>query len=179
MDGGFEVGKALMSGHAHLQELSRRTNIPQTTLRRVLDELLSKKILDYSIKGRNKIFKLTNNLESKFFVQMIENYNRLKLISSYPDLSIIFEDILDNIDCPLIILFGSYAKFRAKKDSDIDIYLETRSKAEKQKIESINSRINAKIGCFDPNNNLIKEIIKNHIIIRGVELFYEKNKLFM
>src|SRR3989344_3478880 len=48
----------------------------------------------------------------------------------------------------LIILFGSYAKGIPKENSDIDLYMET------------------------------KENIKNHVIIKGTELYYEKLKFF-
>ena len=78
----------------------------------------------------------------------------------------------------MIILFGSYAKGIAKKESEIDIYIETTNNSIKERIKSINSRINVKIGKFDANSLLIKEIIKNHVILRRVEQFYEKSRFF-
>ena len=48
----------------------------------------------------------------------------------------------------------------------------------KNKIKELNSKLSIKIGEFDLNSLLIKEIIKNHVIIRGVEDYYEKNKIF-
>ena len=78
----------------------------------------------------------------------------------------------------MIVLFRSYAKGHPKKDSDIDIYLETTNNKIKPKIQELNSKINIKVGKFDINSLLVKEIIKNHVIIRGVEDFYEKNKFF-
>jgi len=45
-------------------------------------------------------------------------------------------------------------------------------------VESIHSRIKVKFGDFDLSSNLIKEIIKNHVILKGVEEFYEKTKFF-
>ena len=74
----------------------------------------------------------------------------------------------------LIILFGSYAKGLARKDSDIDIYIETKNRNVKKEIEDIHTKINVKIGTFDSNSSLIKEIIKDHIIIKGIEDFYDK-----
>ena len=79
-------------------------------------------------------------------------------------------------DEKLIMLFGSYAKGLAKKDSDIDIYIETKSRSVKKIIEETHSKINVKIGTFDPMSPLIKEIIKNHVIIRGIEAFYDMLK---
>ena len=78
----------------------------------------------------------------------------------------------------MIILFGSYAKGNEKSDSDIDIYLETINNKVKNKVKEINSRLSIKIGEFDLNSLLIKEIIKNHVIIRGLEEYYERNNFF-
>ena len=78
----------------------------------------------------------------------------------------------------MIILFGSYAKEISKTDSDIDVYLETEDNILKNKVKEINSRLSIKTGKFDVKSLLIKEIIKNHVIIRGLEDFYERTDLF-
>jgi hypothetical protein len=48
----------------------------------------------------------------------------------------------------------------------------------KQELEQLNSMLSVKIGEFDRSNPLIKEIEKNHIIIRGAENYYEKIEFF-
>ena len=78
----------------------------------------------------------------------------------------------------MIILFGSYAKGNEKPDSDIDTYLETTDNKIKDKIKELNSKLSIKIGKFDLDSLLIKEIIKNHIILRGVEEYCERNNFF-
>ena len=85
-----------------------------------------------------------------------------------------YRDILKTTGEELIVLFGSYAKGLEKKDSDIDIYIETKSRNVKQVVEEIHSKINVKIGTFDIKSPLIKEIIKDHVILRGIEVFYDK-----
>ena len=77
-------------------------------------------------------------------------------------------------DEKLIVLFGSYAKNLAKKDSDIDIYIETKNRNIKKVVEEIHPKINVKIGPFDLKSPLIREIIKDHVIIRGLEEFHGK-----
>ena len=44
----------------------------------------------------------------------------------------------------------------------------------KEEIASVHSKIKVKIGEFDLGSPLIKEIVKNHVILRGVEELYEK-----
>ncbi|MBU0959512.1 MAG: nucleotidyltransferase domain-containing protein, partial [Nanoarchaeota archaeon] len=90
----------------------------------------------------------------------------------------IVEKIQKDKKIKLAILFGSYVKGLEKKDSDIDIYIETNNKKVKQDLELIDSKINVKIGKYDKENLLIKEIEKDHVIIKGVEEFYERNNFF-
>ena len=85
-----------------------------------------------------------------------------------------FNNYFNVIDEKLIVLFGSYAKGLANKNSDIDIYIETKNRNVKKLVENVNSKINVKIGSFNIDSPLIKEIIKNHVIIKGIEVFYDK-----
>ena len=75
-------------------------------------------------------------------------------------------------------MFGSYAKGIAKQDSDIDVYMDIMKNKLKQDIEKIDSRLSVKIGNYEKSNLLIKEIDKNHILIKGIEEYYEKNGFF-
>ena len=76
------------------------------------------------------------------------------------------------------MVFGSYAKDTANSKSDVDIYIETEDKKIKTEIESISSKVSVKIGKYDKSSLLIKEIEDNHIIIKGVEKFYENRGFF-
>ncbi|MEK6878509.1 MAG: nucleotidyltransferase domain-containing protein, partial [Nanoarchaeota archaeon] len=132
----------------------------------------------YKNEGKNKIFFIKNNLKAKNYIYSAEIHKLNKLLKKHPELSIIFEDIKKTFTKGLIILFGSYAKGNSKQDSDIDIYLETNNNKIKEKIKEINSRLSLKIGKFDTKSLLVKEIIKNHMIIRGLEEFYERVDFF-
>ena len=177
-DIGLEIILVLIRGKSHLREIARTLKESHATVLRKLNYLVSMQILDYKIEGRNKVFFIKNNLNSKNFVYSAEIYKLSKLIEKYPELGVILEDIKNSLPELMIILFGSYAKGIAKQESDIDIYIETANSSIKEKIKSINSKINVKIGKFDTNSLLIKEIIKNHVILRGVEQFYEKSRFF-
>ena len=135
-------------------------------------------MLDYKKEGKNKVFFIRKNLQAKNYVFNAERYKMIKLLKTYSELNVIIDDLLKKSDEKLVVLFGSYAKFIANKESDIDIYAETRGRKLKEKLESANSKIKVKIGSFDLESTLIKEIVKNHIILKGVEEFYEKTKFF-
>jgi predicted nucleotidyltransferase len=169
----LEIVLILLKGKTHLREISRLISVPHATLMRKLNRLVDEGVLDYILEGRNKLFFLKKNLKSKNYIFNAERYKLIKLLNKYPKLSTIFDEILNKNNNSLIILFGSYAKFSAGSKSDIDIYIDG-TKKNKEELEEINSKIRVKIGHFDKDSLLIKEIIKNHIILKGVETFYEK-----
>ena len=119
-----------------------------------------------------------SNLISKSYILNAENYKLAKVLNKHPELEPIFQDIIKKSKCSLIILFGSYAKGTSKKESDIDIYIDTINPKIKKEVEKIYDLINVKIGKFNQKDLLIKEIIKNHAIIKGNEEYYEKIKFF-
>lgn len=162
----------------HVRAMAKIVNQPHANISRAMKKLLKKNIVNFKFEGKNKIFRLKKGIESLNYVYMAEHFKLLKLFEKYPSLSVITESILSKTDEKLILIFGSFAKFSAKKDSDIDIFIETTKRKVKTKVGNINSRLSVKIGRFDKNNLLIKEIIKNHVIVRGVGYYYEKNKIF-
>jgi predicted nucleotidyltransferase len=175
----LEIILTLIKEESHLREIARNIGESHSTVLRKINELLKENILDYKQKGKNKVFFIKNNLKSKNYVYSAEIYKLNKLLKKHPELSIIFEEIKNNFKNGMIILFGSYAKGNEKKESDIDIYIETRDNKIKNNIKEISSKLSIKIGEFDTNSLLIKEIIKNHVIIRGIEEFYTKNEFFV
>jgi predicted nucleotidyltransferase len=168
----------LLKQYYHVRGLAKALDESHATVLRKLNNLLKYNVVDYKKQGKNKIFFLKKNLLSKDYILQAEIYKLNMLLSRHPDLMIILEEVLKKSDEKLIILFGSYAKFRAKKESDIDIYIETENRNIKKAVDNIHSKISVKIGPFDKSSNLIKEIIKDHVIIRGYEEFYEKKQLF-
>ena len=168
----------LLKNRIHLREIARVLNEAHSTVLRKINNLVKENILDYKREGKNKTFFIKNNLNAKNYIYSAEIYKLNKLLRKHPELSIIFEDVKKSFPKGLIILFGSYAKGNPKLDSDIDIYLETNNNQLKNKVKEVNSKLNIKIGKLDTKSLLIKEIIKNHIIIRGLEDFYERINFF-
>jgi predicted nucleotidyltransferase len=172
----LEIILVLLKGENHLRGTAKQLNESHSTVLRKLNRLAAESVLDYKMEGKNKVFFIRKNLQAKNYVFNAERYKLIKLLKRYPKLDVIMDDILKATKERLIVIFGSYAKFMAKKDSDVDLYVETRNRDVKDQIESIHSRIKVKFGDFDLSSNLIKEIIKNHVILKGVEEFYEKTK---
>ena len=174
----LEIVLSLLKENCHARALAKILNTNHTTILRKLKELLRENVLDFKEEGKNKIYFLKKTSESKANVFMAEQYKLTRTLKKYSFLRILIDKIQVNKKISLAILFGSYSKGIAKKNSDIDVYIETTNKKIKQDLESLNSKLNIKIGKYNKDNLLVKEIEKNHVIMKGVELFYERNKFF-
>jgi len=170
----LDIIEVLLKSANHVRGIARKLNESHSTISRKLDNLKKENAIDSKTEGKNKIFFLKHTLITKNLILQEELHKLTKLLRHQPELSVIFEEILKKTDEKLIILFGSYAKGLAKKDSDIDIYIETKNRNVKKAIGDIHSKLSVKIGIFDAASPLIKEIIKDHVIIRGIEAFYDK-----
>lgn len=174
----LEIILVLLRGAAHLRQIARILSKSHTTVLRRINSLMEENALDYSREGKNKVFYVRNNQIAGNYAHSAELYKFSKLLKGYPELNIICADLRKMIPEGMIILFGSYAKGTAKQDSDIDIYAERAQSRQKNKIAETHPNLSVKSGVFDTKSLLIREIVKDHIIIRGVEEFYEKTGFF-
>ena len=170
----LDIIELLLRADNHVRGIAKKLGESHSTILRKLNNLQKENVIDSRKEGKNKIFFFKKNLVAKTYILQAEVHKLTKLLRQNPELSIIFEEIVKKTDEKLIVLFGSYAKGLAKKDSDIDIYIETKSRSVKKIVEEIHSKINVKMGTFDIKSPLIKEIIKDHVILRGIEVFYDK-----
>lgn len=168
---------ALLKTENHIRGLAKAVHTNQTTIARKVQELHKNNVVDFKYEGKNKVVFLKKSLEAKQCVYHAEAQKLLDTIKKYPYLRRIIELIQKNEKIHLAILFGSYAKGTANKESDIDIYVSTVNTKLREEIGLIDTRISVKIGKYNSNSLLIKEIEKNHAIIKGVEAYYEKNKI--
>ncbi len=174
----LEIVNELLGKPQHIRALAIKVGTNHTTIIRKIRELYNENVLDYKEEGKNKTYFLKKTPEAKNYAFMAETYKLNQILKKYPSLRNVLDKTQKNKKIKMAVLFGSYAKGLAKKESDIDIYIDASSLSLRQEIEKINSKLSVKIGKYDKNSPLIKEIEKNHVIIKGVEDFYEKFKFF-
>lgn len=174
----FEIVNELLNNENHIRGIAKKLNINHMTITRKIKELEKENVLDYKEIGKNKTYFLKKTAEARNYIFSAENYKLNMLLKKYPTLRIIIDKIQMDKRIKLALIFGSYAKGISKTDSDIDIYVDTTNNKIKKDISLIHSKISVKIGVYDKFNLLIKEIEKNHVIIKGVEEYYEQNKFF-
>ena len=169
-----EILNVLFGEEIHARALAKRLDINHMTIIRNLKELVSENVLEFRKEGRNKVYFLKKNMEARNYELISELYKLNKTLEKYPELRKTIKNIQQNKEISLAVLFGSYARGAANKNSDIDVFIETKDRNLKKELELLNSRLSLKIGDYDRSSPLIKEIEKNHVIIKGAEIFYEK-----
>jgi len=169
----YNMLSELQNGNNHVRGLSKLLKVNHMTIQRRMKELENLNIVDYTTEGRNKIYFIKNTIESRNALHAMEYWKLTQLLETYQKLRLTIEKIIYNKKIPLAIIFGSYAKHAATRKSDIDLYIETSNPEIKRQIQDIDSQLSIKIGKFDATGPLAKEIIKTHVIIKGVERYYE------
>ena len=160
----------------HARALSDLLRVSHITIGRRLMDLRKENILDFHRKGKNKVFFLKRSMEGRNAAMMAEIYRQSRILSRYPVLRGAFRKIQGIPEISLALLFGSYAKELAKTESDIDIFIETMDNAVKNQVEKFHSGMSVKIGPFDRNSPLVREIVKDHVIIKGFEAYFDKTR---
>jgi len=174
----FEALLCLLKKEMHGRELAKELKTSLTRVQSILNELRQANVLDYRVEGKNHVYFIKKNIMAKAYTLNAENYKLAKLLRKYETLEPLFKEITEKIPDRIIILFGSYAKFNPKEDSDIDIYIYNLDDKTKKDLSRLHEKLSIKTGDFNKEDLLMQEIIRNHIIIQGGEQYYEKLKLF-
>ena len=159
----------------YLREISKLANIPLKTTQNILFSLEKEKIIKSIQKGKNKYFRLNlENIKTKLYLLQSEIYRTLLFIDRYP----VFRTFLKEVKTTnLIIVFGSFAKFKADKNSDLDLLIISKDNQKiplyllPYKIHEIKLSENSFIKSLEKKETLIKEIEENHIILNN-HFFY-------
>ncbi|MCW4001158.1 MAG: nucleotidyltransferase domain-containing protein [Candidatus Bathyarchaeota archaeon] len=174
----FEIVLTLLQEKNHIRAIANKLGTNHMIIVRKMRELLDSNVVDFLQEGKNKTYFLKKTVEAKCHVHMAEYYKKLQTIEKYPSLRAIIEKLENDQRVQLAVIFGSYAKYTADKGSDIDIFIETQDKALRDELARTDSRLSLKIGTYQKESALIREIEKSHVVLKGVEKFYEKNRFF-
>jgi len=158
------------------REIAKKLKMNQKTASNILTKLEKENILKFSQEGRNKYYFLNKfNTNIKDILKIIEINKKINFIKKYGKIKGLFEALEKRCD-GILIIFGSYAKGTNTEKSDIDIFV----MGEIEEIRDLENLYNIEINLikssrnkFDKNENIIKEIIENHIILKGIGEFIE------
>lgn len=173
-----------------IREISRKTNTDYKLIHTNIQKLVKKNVV---LKERHAnidlcFLNIKNDLTYIYFVEMLI---KDEFLQKYKDFKKFFRNILDKTKALhfTLIVFGSFAKGKEHKNSDLDLLImsSTRNVAEeiqriinsesifiKRKIQSIALDEKEFVSNLsDKKLNVVVESFKNHIIITGVEPFYK------
>lgn len=149
----------------YLMEISRKTKIAHTSVKKHLETLTELNIIEKTIKlqGTRKypIFKAKINNE---------NYKQYKKIHNIEELTELIKFLKEKLMPKTIVLFGSYSRGEDIEDSDIDLFIE--SKKENLDLKKFEKKLSRKIQLhfnesFKKYPSELKNNIINGIIMQG------------
>ena len=155
----------------YLREISKLSKIPLKTCQNALISLEKNKVLKSKIEGKNKYFSLNlENIKTKSYLLQSEIYQTDIFIEKYPQFKMFLKSFKTTAP---IIVFGSFAKFTANKNSDLDIIILSSKELGIQfhllpfKPHKINLTEKTFLKALKKQEDLIKEIEENHIILNN------------
>ena len=172
-NGKLEVLRLYLGGYAkqfYLREISRLAKLPLKITQNAANALEKSRILKSSIKGKNKYFSLNlDNIQTKLYLLQSEIYNTLLFLEKYPQ----FKTFLKEVPNITIIAFGSFARFAAEKDSDLDLLIISKTQVKlpfhlvPYKIHEVHLSEKSFVKAVKKQETLIKEIEENHVILNN------------
>jgi len=159
----------------YLREISKLTKLPLRTTQRLLQELEKERIMKTKKEGKNKYYFLNlQNVKTKFFLLMGEIEKTLLFLKKY----LPFNSFLKEKINVCLVVFGSFAEFKAEKGSDLDLLIIGKNSLPfyllPYKIHKVILTKKQFEKALDRGEPLIKEILKNHIILNGHSYFLNK-----
>ncbi len=168
----------------HIREMAKLIGKSHVSLLAHLKSFEKDKILLSKSVGRSRVYSLNmENNQVREFLSLSEKKETLNLLSKEFFIKKIYDEFLNLNLNGCLILFGSYASLTHDKESDIDLfYLGELRKNEKKNIKDFGKTYNKEIHLTSMNlkkfkeqlskqGALIKEIVKNHIILYNHDLF--------
>lgn len=147
-----------------LREISRKVLIAPASVKKYLKDFEKQGLIESYKEKNNPIYR------AKIDNQRLKTFQKLSIIYELEISGLI--DYLWNEICPeAIILFGSYSKGEATEESDIDIFLITKTKIEEINIKKYQEKFEKEIQILTQEENKIQKHLKknliNGIILRG------------
>ncbi|MEK6862224.1 MAG: nucleotidyltransferase domain-containing protein [Nanoarchaeota archaeon] len=148
----------------------------QKTVSNILNMLERQNIIKFKREGKNKYYFLNKlNPSTKEMIKLVEINKRIVLFEKYKKLNSLFLEIEKRTN-GIIIIFGSYANSTKNERSDLDVFIIGNI----SDIDDLETLYNIKINVvkstkdkFKSNDLFLKEIMNNHILLKGVEEFID------
>ncbi|PIO04080.1 hypothetical protein COT48_02240 [Candidatus Woesearchaeota archaeon CG08_land_8_20_14_0_20_47_9] len=170
--------------HLTVRQLSKNIGSDYKISHTAIQRLIKKELLTAETVGKAKVVRLTNKFTKDVFD--VEFERRMEILNN-KNLDVAIKTIKENVACVnfIILLFGSYAKHKQRKHSDIDIMFIIPDKSLEKKIKEAISLIPLKLHPLilteeefvnmknTTQPNVVHEVMENNVILSGIEQYYE------
>ena len=155
----------------YLRQISKLAKLPLKTCQNTVAELEKDKILKSKTEGKNKYFNLNlDNIQTKSYLLQSEIHKTDIFIETYLQIKLFLKSISTNIS---IIVFGSFAKLKADKNSDLDLLIISQKEPKlpfhllPYKIHQVTLSEDSFVKALKEQETLITEIEEHHIILNN------------
>lgn len=168
----------------HVREIARNIQIDVKAVGIHLNRLEKTNVLSSTLRGRNKEYHLNlSNPVTVHYIILAEAFASIIYLENTFLIKKLTSEIAYKID-GTIILFGSFARGEANEESDIDLFVISEKEADTEAVNEagrlmgreINMKSTGKkqfLNGLMENDPLIKEVVSNHIVIKGVDNLVE------
>jgi len=164
----------------HLREIARETNVDVKAIQIQMRKLEKISVLSSATRGRNKEYTLNLiNIVTKYYLNMAEIFASVICLKKNFLIKKVISEIENKIDGS-VILFGSFVKGGNTKESDVDLFVITEKKPDRNLASKTSDLINRNISIKSATSQqflnglksrdpLITEVISNHIVLKGAD----------
>lgn len=159
------------------RDIAKKYKLNQKTVSNILLKLEKENILKFERQGKNKYYFL-NKFDSNIneIIKLIEINKKITFLNKHKKFIELFKELEKRTNGTLII-FGSYAKGSENEDSDLDLFILGSIKDVKDLEKMYNLKISIlKSKKVKNNEPIFKEIINNHILLKGEDNFINQIK---
>ncbi len=176
-------------GGCKISEAIRATNAPQKAAYRYIEELLAGGIIEQTVEGEKPFLRILRPYFSeagKSCFVLIESQKLLDLFSKYPQLKGPLHMFSLDLKGSVGVIFGSFARHAAGKDSDLDIAIISERKmssietlAERHLVTVPNRysirqyRKSEFLAMLEKKDDFVMQMIENHVIISNAREWVE------
>ncbi|MCK9276980.1 MAG: nucleotidyltransferase domain-containing protein [Methanoculleus sp.] len=165
----------------YIREVSRYLPISRGTAQTALEYLEAKQVLRSVTRGRTRLFSLRRGDHARDFCTLAEVYRRICFGEEGPFITGVLSRIVPLIEGSGAV-FGSHAEGTADEESDLDLFVA--GECPKDEVERIGKVYGLPIHLtvypqelFDRSlhtDPFLREVLRNHVLIKGTEYFVEK-----
>ena len=165
----------------YIREVEKLLDVSSRTALVTLAKLEKKGILESQTKGKIKTYAIRKSTLSRESLLLTEQYKEIQFLEE----NHLIKEVLEKADeymQGIVLIFGSYAKGIQKDDSDLDMFIV--GKFDEAKIKDVGKTYGIDIDIKSypvkifskeiHDDVLLKEIVGNHILIKGAEGFVRK-----